>query len=152
MCKVSTKLHSTISEIQGHKKNTHTNNKLNNWIISCTRCTSQSNTMLIVLTWLVGWVTGGGCFDSRAEGSVSPLVCTISVGPFEDDFSMMGMRSSRAGLWRAGRTMKTPKRVLWLGWPPPRGVSDPYLMWSYFLNIALYSTALCCSSTSMLLP
>lgn len=27
-----------------------------------------------------------------------------------------------------------------------------YLMWSYFLKRALYSTARCCSSTSMLLP
>lgn len=25
------------------------------------------------VTWLAGWVTGGGCFDST-EGSVSPLV------------------------------------------------------------------------------
>lgn len=30
--------------------------------------------------------------------SVSPLVCTISAGPLEAVFSMIGIRSSKAGL------------------------------------------------------
>lgn len=54
-------------------------------------------------TWLAGWLTGGGCFESTTEGSVSPLVCTISVGPLEALFSIMGIRSRRAGLKSVNR-------------------------------------------------
>lgn len=43
-------------------------------------------------------MTGGGRFGSTTEGSVSPLVCTISVGPFVDVFSIIGIRSNRADL------------------------------------------------------
>lgn len=42
-------------------------------------------------------MTGGGCLTST-EGSVSPFVWTISVGPLAALFSMMGIRSRRAGL------------------------------------------------------
>lgn len=35
---------------------------------------------------------------SGIDGSVSPLVCTISAGPLEAVFSMIGIRSSNAGL------------------------------------------------------
>lgn len=55
------------------------------------------NIIKSALTWLAGWVMGGGCFGSR-EGSVSPFVCTISVGPLVALFSIMGIRSKRAGL------------------------------------------------------
>lgn len=57
----------------------------------------RNSAMRRALTWLAGWVTGGGCFTST-EGSVSPFVWTISVGPLAALFSMMGIRSRRAGL------------------------------------------------------
>lgn len=50
------------------------------------------------LTWLAGWVMLGRCFVSSMVDSVSPLVCTISAGPLEAVFSMIGIRSSNAGL------------------------------------------------------
>ena len=40
----------------------------------------------------------GGGLVSRGAGSVSPFVCTISVGPFVVTFSMTGILSSRADL------------------------------------------------------
>lgn len=40
----------------------------------------------------------GGCFVSSAEGSASPLVWAISVGPLVAVFSIMGIRSNKAGL------------------------------------------------------
>lgn len=40
---------------------------------------------------------GGGLVSSGA-GSVSPFVCTISVGPFVVTFSMTGILSRRADL------------------------------------------------------
>ena len=49
-------------------------------------------------TWLVGCGPEGGGFVSRGVGSVSPFVCTISVGPFVVTFSMTGILSSRADL------------------------------------------------------
>lgn len=50
------------------------------------------------LAWLVGCGPEGGGFVSRGVGSVSPFVCTISVGPFVVTFSMTGILSSRADL------------------------------------------------------
>lgn len=50
------------------------------------------------LTWLAGWVMLGRCFVSNMVDSVSPLVWTISAGPLEAVFSMIGIRSSNAGL------------------------------------------------------
>lgn len=103
-----------------------------------------------LLTWLPGWVTGGGCLDS-IECSVSPFVWTISVGPLVALFSMMGIRSRRAGLHAV--KMKEIREI------GPNCYTNIiifrkkcYLIWSYFLKSALYSTALCWSSTSMLLP
>lgn len=50
-----------------------------------------------------------------------------------------------------GRRWPIPARCARAGLAKGRP-SQAHLMWSYFLNKALYSTALCWSSTSMLLP
>ena len=120
---------------------------------------------------MAGWATGGGCLGSTTEGSVSPLVCTISVGPLVAVFSIIGIRSRRAGLkWgnKQGIQRDTQDRpnsntkAFFLFYSLVQYSCDgcdgkfwkvlTHLMWSYFLKSALYSTALCCSSTSMLLP
>lgn len=53
--------------------------------------------------WLVGCNPVGGGLVSRTAGSVSPLVCTISVGPFVVAFSITGILSSRAGFAKESR-------------------------------------------------
>lgn len=55
----------------------------------------------VSITWLAGCNPGGGGLVSSTAGSVSPLVCTISVGPFVVTFSITGILSSRAGLKEA---------------------------------------------------
>lgn len=95
-------------------------------------------------------MTGGGCFASTTEGSVSPFVCTISVGPFVAVFSIMGIRSRRAGLLSGNkqnirrRTKKMDQTQLFGDVVVIVKVNENiHLMWSYFLKSALYSTALC---------
>lgn len=55
----------------------------------------------VSITWLAGCNPEGGGLVSSTAGSVSPLVCTISVGPFVVTFSITGILSSRAGLKEA---------------------------------------------------
>lgn len=55
----------------------------------------------VSVTWLAGCNPEGGGLVSSTAVSVSPLVCTISAGPFVVTFSITGILSSSAGLKEA---------------------------------------------------
>lgn len=55
----------------------------------------------VSVTWLAGCTPEGGGLVSSTAVSVSPLVCTISAGPFVVTFSITGILSRSAGLEEA---------------------------------------------------
>lgn len=139
-----------------------------------------------LFTWLAGCggssgspcLTLAGWVSLMASPADSPLVWP---GEF---FSMTGILSSTAALWRGGTSQlctglctvctiignsNCNHNMQMNSTSDSRGAGADishlknrkcrllhqavaYLMWSYFLNRALYSTALCCSSTSIQLP